>query len=565
MPLVYAVVAVLVFAAGAIVLAAGLAVLLVSAALAVAVGLAVTAVCTTWFVVAGICRALVCVLRDDEHEYLRVAPPDPIPPGRDPAYLGYYFGPAFRDYALATSRGAVAARDRTLVRSTPEVRSVLDVLLLVWHLPDELDMLPSVLCKIIVGGAVLGGLAGLVVGGLAAAVFLAITSATFGLLLGVLVGGLLVVCGVLRLVELGLLRLRGITIECPSCHRRMGMPIYECPGCQELHRRLVPGSLGVLKRTCRCGHELPTLVRGRSQLRAHCGHESCRGVLPLGSLTVPTRHVPVVAGKAAGKTVHTMAAIADLKACAGKSGFQFGDAHTDTTYQEVESALRDVAAVPATLPTAPLRASTFFLGFNGGRRLVYLYDAAGERYQTGERVSGMRFLGVTAGVLLVVDPFALATVRDQMMANDVALPPHSTDPPGDVIGRFTEGLREQRVARDGSRIAVPAAVVLTKCDVLVDGPVRHPFDGVHVAHGEREGSLTARSDAVALWLDADAGQGGLVRQLRNDYAHLAFFAVSALDAFGTVDRPTARTGQPVRNDEPSAPLRWLLATSKGPA
>jgi hypothetical protein len=363
----------------------------------------------------------------------------------------------------------------------------------------------------------------------------------------------------MRMLELGVLRLRGITVECPSCHRKVGMPVYECPTCQALHRRLVPGTLGVLARTCRCGHDLPTLLAGgRSRLRAHCGHETCRGVLPLGGLTVPTRHIPVVAGKAAGKTVHTMAAIAELKRQAGSVGFAFGDEHTETTFAQVEAALRDVSAVPTTLPTTPLRAATFFLGEDGRRRLVYLYDAAGENYQTSDRVSGLRFLGATAGVLLVVDPLALPPVRKRMEEDGVSLPPHSTEPPGDVIGRFTQGLREHSAGRGGTWIDVAVAVVVTKCDVLVDGgPVRHPFEGVHVDDGA--GALAQRSDAVARWLDADAGEGGLVRQLRNDFNRIAFFAVTALDAFGTVDRPSARTGLPVRNDAPSAPLRWLLA------
>lgn len=560
MPVVYVVGAVLVLA----VVLLGLALLAAFTVLAGVVGVVVTALATLGFVVVAICRDIVAVLRDDRHGHLQVAPPDPLPPGRDPGYLSYYFGPAWRDYALATSRGAAAARDRTIVRHAVEARSVLDALVVVWESPDELEEWPALLGKVIVGGAVLGGLVGLAVGGVAAGVFLAITSVTFGVLLGTLIAVLSVICAALRVFELGVLRLRGITVECPSCHRGVGVPVYECPACQELHRRLVPGSLGVLSRTCRCGQDLPTLlVGGRSRLRAHCGHESCRGVLPLGGLTVPTRHIPVVAGKAAGKTVHTMAAIAELKSGQAGAGFAFGDEHTETTYAEVEAALRDVSSVPTTLPSTALRAATFFLGRNGRRRLVYLYDAAGESYQTSERVSGLRFLGSTAGALLIVDVLALPPVRKRMEDDGVPLPPHSTESPGDVIGRFTQGLREHTARRVGTRVDVAVAVVLTKCDLLVDGgSVRHPFEGVPL---DAPSGAAERSDAVAHWMDVDAGEGGLVRQLRNDFSRIAFFAVSALDAFGAVDRPSARTGLPVRNDAPSAPLRWLLAADLGAA
>ncbi len=554
------VLAALALAVGLVLAAAAVALLLAVTGVAAVLGLAVTGGFTVAFVVWCVCRAWLSALRDDERGHLHVAPPDELPPGRDPGYRSYYFGPAWRDYARAATSGAAQARDRMVRRHDPKARSVLEMLLELWHWPDDLDIGPGVVAKIVTTGALLGGLVGLGIGGVVAGVFLAVTTATFALLLGVVVGGTLLVCGVLRGVELGLLRLRGITVECPSCQRRVGVPVYECPKCQALHRRLVPGPLGVLARTCRCGTLLPTvLVRGRSKLRAHCGHDSCQGVLPIDGLTVPTRHIPVVAGPAAGKTVHTMAAIADLRAQAEKVGLELADEHTTETFETVEEQLRDITSVPATLPTAPLRAATFFLGRGEQRRLVYLYDPAGERYRSGDRVSGLRFLGAAAGVLLVVDPFALVPVRKRMEDDGVALPAHSTEDPGDVAGRFTAGLREHGTATAGGRIALPVAVVLTKCDVLADGgPVRHPYDHAGLAEEDGEPSRAARSAAVRQWLDADAGEGGLVRQLATDYARVSYFAVSALDAFGAHERASGRTKLLVRNDAPSDPLRWLL-------
>jgi hypothetical protein len=544
--------------------ALGIALLLAATAVAVVVGAVVTTVFTVGFVLVALCRTWIRVLRDDRHGHLGVAPPDPLPPGRDPGYLSYYFGPAWHDYSLVMARGAAQTRDRTIARSKGERRSVLDFLLFVWELPDGLEIGGWLLAKTVLGGALVGGLLGLGVGGSVAAAVLGVTTAVFAVLLGSVIGILMLACAMLRAVELGLLRLRGITVECPSCHRRVGVPVYECPSCQALHHRLIPGSLGVLARTCRCREELPTLlVGGRSRLRAHCGHDDCGGVLPVGGLTVPTRHVPVVAGRVAGKTVHTMAAIGDLRAHAEEAAFAFGDEHTETTFAEVESRLRDVSTVPATLPTTPLRAATFYLGTGPQRRLMYLYDAAGESYQSSDRVSGLRFLGATAGVLLVVDPFALPLVRGRMLADEVVLPTHSIEPPGDILGRFTAGLREHGARRIQGRIAVPVALVLTKCDVfVVGGPVRHPYEDLGVA-GDGVTPRRKRSAAVATWLDADAGEGGLVRQLGTDYTTVAYFAVSALDGFGTVELVSGRTGRPVSNDPPSAPLRWLLDAGRG--
>lgn len=555
MPFLYAIGAALAGVAVLGLAAAALLLLLGVTVLAVAVGAAGTGIFTVVFVVASVCRAWAAVLRDDEHAHLRAAPPDPLPPGRDPAWTSYLFGPAWRDYALATTRGAVRARARTVGRGDSERRSVLELLDEVWRVPDDFDGWSGVVGRIVFGGAVLGGLLGLAAGGLATGVFVGVTTGVFALLLAALIGPMLVLTAVLRVVELAGLRLRGITVECPSCHRRVGVPVYECPSCQALHRVLVPGPLGVFRRTCRCRAELPTLLgRGRSTLRSHCSHGDCHGVLPLGGLTVPTRHVPVVAGKVAGKTVHVMAAIADLRTQAGGAGPEFGDEYTRTSFEHLEKQLEDVSAIPSTLPTTPLRAATFFHGAGPARRLVYLYDAAGERYQSSDDVAGLRFLGATAGVLFIVDPFAFEPVRSRMAAGDVVLPAHSTDPPDGVVGRFTAGLREYGGRSTAERIPVPAAVVLTKCDVLVrGGPVRHPYDDLDGADPGGDGAGRAtRSSAVREWLETTAGEGGLVRRLHADYGRVGYFAVTALDAFGRADRPEAR------NDAPSAPLRWLL-------
>jgi hypothetical protein len=563
-PVLYILGAILAVAVVLALVALAVALLLAATALAAVLGLAITAVFTVGLVAVAACTAWADVLRDGRHGHLRVAPPDPLPPNRDPAYLSYYFGPAWRDYTLVITRGAVQTRDRTVRRTAGERPSVLDRLILVWELPDELDSLGALLIgKTVLAGGMVGGLTGLAVGGVVAGAFVGVTTAVFAILLGTVLAALMLACGVLRYVELGALRLRGITVECPSCHRRVGVPVYECPQCQELHRTLVPGSLGVLARTCRCQAELPTLLlRGRSRLRAHCSHDDCTGVLPLGGLTVPTRHIPVVGGRAAGKTVHEMAAIADLRTRSDDAGFAFGDEHTAETFDQVESRLKDLSSVPATLPTAPLYAATFFLGTVPERRLMYVYDAAGEHYQTSDRVSSLRFLGIAAGVLLVVDPFALAPIRKRMLADDIALPAHSEEPPGDLLGRFTAGLREHGARLSRAKVTAPIAVVLTKCDVLVaSGPVPHPYERLPARDraADEKAERQACSAAVADWLEKEAGEGGLVRQLRAEYTTIAYFAVSALDAFGTAPRNSSRTGLPVRNDPPSAPLRWLLS------
>ncbi|MET8758756.1 hypothetical protein [Lentzea sp. NPDC004782] len=85
---------------------------------------------------------------------------------------------------------------------------------------------------------------------------------------------------------------QSVPVECATC-RRLHHPAFRCP-CGRLHRDLTPGPQGVLRRTCLCGHRLPTLLRtGKRALPALCGH--CHAPLPL----LPAAHFPVIGDRSA--------------------------------------------------------------------------------------------------------------------------------------------------------------------------------------------------------------------------------------------------------------------------
>ena len=70
--------------------------------------------------------------------------------------------------------------------------------------------------------------------------------------------------------------------------------------------------------------------------------------------------------------------------------------------------------------------------------------------------------------------------------------------------------------------------------------------------------LAERSAAIQRWLAETAGQAGLLRVVSNTFSQSEYFAVSAADAFDNAERPSGRTQQLVRNDDPATPLQWLL-------
>jgi hypothetical protein len=516
-------------------------------------------------------------------EHLRIEPP---PPGsglqrRDPAYRSYFFGPVFRDYSLAVRVAARHGWERAFAGSPPtgpleapylsSRNSVALWIFDAWSSIGTSSHAEVNMVKILASGPMVGGIVGVGLGAVGAAVLTTLVSLVFGLLLGLTLLTTLMFAGMLRVAELTALQIRGITLECSSCHRHAGCPAYSCPHCPAgnpaLHRRLIPGSLGVFSHVCRCGNALPTLLaKGKWKLPAYCQHEDCNKPLPVKGLTAPTFHVPVVAGRAAGKTVFMMAAVTSLVSRAqsadSPAAFEFADPNAKKEYFRVRPALEKAAfgGIRATLPEISVQAFTVYVGSEGShrRRLLYLYDAAGERYETSDGVATFRFLGHSEGVILIVDPFSFEAVRRVVNADILANLRHSQADADEVFARFAQTLRENLQVRTDRRMDVPVAVVLTKCDgLLAASDVAHPYDELEDA-AEDPTKRTIRSDAVRHWLESIAGQRGLVAAVENTFSRCGYFAVSALDAFTVHARPSARTRAVICHDDTSAPLLWLL-------
>lgn len=510
---------------------------------------------------------------------IHVRPSDDPRSRRYHAYRSYFFGPVLYDCASAVRMATHRSWDKLFATSAVvdpraaflrrERGSLMQQVIGLW---GSCRSRPG---KLLASGGIVGGAVGLVLGAAAAAAFTALISVIFSAVLVVVVAVAIVSALVLRAIETVSLRTRGITLECPACHQRQSRPSYVCAHCPPhqptLHRDLRPGSLGVLRRVCRCGSTLPTLLlSGKWKLEARCQHEECNSVLPVKAQTTKTFHVPVVAGTAAGKTVFMMAATATMETRARSATndltFEFADLAAKEQYVSARKALEKASfgQINPTLPSIALRAYTVYVGAAGARRrLLYLYDSAGERYERGSALAGSSFLKLTQGVVFIVDPFALDSVRRLADAQALRGVTASDVAPEDVFSRFGQGLRESLQAQPDHRLGIPVSVVITKADALLrSGGVPHPYEQWGDAP-EPESDRQARAAAARRWLVDVGGQRGLVSLVENTFSRCNYFVVSALDAFSVTVRRGVRGGRGVSNDDPSAPVRWLLDHSDG--
>ncbi len=192
----------------------------------------------------------------------------------------------------------------------------------------------------------------------------------------------------------------------------------------------------------------------------------------------------------------------------------------------------------------------------GRLRTSYLsfYDTAGEDLGSQRSTHDQDYLRSADALLLLLDPFMLPQLADQLPVPDNAR--LSNEATVDVLGRVTELLRSHQ--RRG-KIRIPVAVAFAKMDAFFDllGPdhalVRTPPEDPW--YDETLGQQTHEQVRSLLhqWSADDVD-----RHLRHSYSTFRYFAVSALGTPPDYDRGIVDPGgvQPHRVTEP---LLWLLS------
>jgi hypothetical protein len=386
----------------------------------------------------------------------------------------------------------------------------------------------------------IGGAAG-AAGAMTMFVFLALSHL---LVIRLIWAALFVAALYLRFIEGFSMRWRGVTMDCPhpDCYQQFRLPHYRCPTCGARHEQLVPGSYGVLKRRCQCGTLLPTSeVNGRERLRAFCPH--CGRELPPGGRDMRHVHLPMIGGRAVGKSTMVTRIVMALDDLSHETGYELIFPGAEDR-QRFVAERAELEAGRDLHPTATLSPRAFLVVLKHAHEtntLVYLYDAAGEVYQQADdERRRQNYLHHADGFLFLIDPFSMTSVRTAYAANLHHHPSieqrTSHEPPQDVYDRFITTIR------GAGSYARRISVIVTKADL---------FD-IHQQFQMEAGTPMHQSSAVRQWL-IDNGEANLVLGLEKDFPHVAYFA-SALDrGKGTgMAQDTAAPRQVLQ------PVDWIL-------
>jgi ribosomal protein S27E len=410
------------------------------------------------------------------------------PDGADPAVPQYFYGPALidADHAVRVAYGT-CQRFLRWGRTTLHGCFEGEGSLLAWPLG-------------------VGGFIGLALGTAAGAAVTAGWALAHLLTVGVSAGVVRTAGTALRLADSAVLRIRNIRMVCPDCYERVAYPGYECPNpdCTRRHRDVRPGRFGIVRRRCQCGTGLNTLLLfGSSRMNAFCPY--CGRALAHHPGKAPEIVLPFFGATGAGKTRLLFAMVTQLQNWdrAGVLPVSFGDEITSRELSLAAQILRSQTATTATATKLP-RSYVIRLSPPGGRRVLHMFDAAGELFYTAERTQELRYLSKARTFILVVDPLSVPAFWEQL-------------PPGQQaeLDKLRSTAPSPQLAYDQAHPEIEAmgvrlrsarlAVVFSRADLIEQAPVD-----------------------IADWATEVLGLGNLVRSARLNFRETSFFFTAAV-------------------------------------
>lgn len=430
-------------------------------------------------------------------------PPSETPPaGEQPAYRQYFFGQALADLTHSARVGFERCRD-VVVRSALWVNENLfgDLALGTWPL-----------------GVI--AYAGLVVGAIVGSVVVAVVAVMHATVVVCLQAMAWAIAYVLRFADTGLRRVRGIRMNCPSCYRQVAFPAYDCPSdtCTIRHGDVRPGAYGVFRRACFCKVRMPTLIiLGSHKLAAFCPH--CDSAMAEGTGKSPELVMPVLGGTAAGKTRLMASMVMALDEMASDHGakLDFADEHTKREYERHRTLLVAGQNTRATqVGQAPRAYSVYVTPRSGTRRLVHIFDPAGELHNDTERMQELQYLSAAKTFLFVIDPLSIdsywqsLTDEERKQLESERPDPRTIRPPDFVFNSSCDNIERMGVKTAKARLAV----AVSKHDLL--------------SNLSAQSGVGTSSVEIEAWLRDDLGLGNMLRSMHHNFRSVEFRFTAAV-------------------------------------
>jgi hypothetical protein len=422
----------------------------------------------------------------------------------DPAVLQYFYGPAMADadHAVRVAYGNCQKLWQTGLKAAGDSFT-----------GDQVAWFS--------GPLGVGGVIGMVLGTAVGALVTAVLALTHLLVVAVSAALVRVTGTVLRVVDSAMLRMKNIRMVCPHCYERVPYPAYDChsPDCAHRHRDVRPGSYGIIRRRCRCGTRMNTLLLfGSSRMAAFCPHTGCGRSLEHRPGEAPEIVLPFFGATGAGKTRLLFSIVTQFQAWTDQGQLQAecGDSATARELDIAGSVMRSGSSTIGTSIELPRAHVIRLIPKKGGSRILQLYDAAGERFYNTDRTEELRYLNKAQTFILVIDPLSVEAFWQQLPASTQAelSSVRSAAPSPELAYQQTH----QQIEAMGVKLKkVRLAVVFSRSDLI----------------GMPGGN-------VMEWAHSELGLGNLIRSINQNFKEASYFRTAAvMNAEGVMHKSIA--------------------------
>ena len=315
-------------------------------------------------------------------------------------------------------------------------------------------------------------------------IFGTITTLALSLIVIVLFAAFLVILYPIIGIRLFLDRLHRLVFRvyflCHRCHKTFPLPIYLCPECGMRHRNLRPGKYGIFRRRCLCGTRLPLTggAKGRrlngqkfklKDMETCCPDPLCNASHNAGFARPLS--VALLGGASSGKTTFKIAFLCDFlddEMLNAGIDYDFPDNNLENEYNQYKASYKGLP-IPPTARGADVDISTFNIYLRhkkmGVDRLLYIYDMAGEVFESGDPKEGWDLFSCSDGAVFLLDPYTLRNVKEENR-NDIqnANMGFSQMHMNDLVQALIDTMERVDRKRKGGKFTVPVALAINKVD-----------------------------------------------------------------------------------------------------
>jgi hypothetical protein len=251
------------------------------------------------------------------------------------------------------------------------------------------------------------------------------------------------------------------TQHCPHCYETFTLPEFVCPSCGRVHKKLIPGSCGVLFARCACNKVFLPCVSftGRSFLDSKC--PSCSGEL----YAANPKHfsITVMGGNNSGKAAFLSAFTHLYKSVIEQKRFLTIEGDPDNYFIELNDMF--YSGIPSDDDESRIYSMIHKYGKMKTDNLV-LYDTLPRYIISDSYPRSPKYFGYSDGIILLIDPLSVQRVQKDFKEEKGK---EARDDPSDdtnqMIVQFIHQYNTICGFSTGLMIGIPVAVLINKVDV----------------------------------------------------------------------------------------------------